>query len=316
MSNKSKIVNFLSQANWKAFLFFTSFTFLLWLILQFTKTHKVEYEIRIEFIDVPVREVLSVKEVKLSSTMQQSGFYLFKKQFTDSKVSLPLSRLIKKDSSYVFQSSLFNSEIADQLMLASDEFMITNAEIEIPFQTKASKKVPLLTNFKINYAKSFTSYEGIQISQDSIKIAGPSDEIATISAIETEEVILKDLIKDKSGKVSLKKSYSDAVILAFDEVEFTVEVEKFTEQSFSLPIQLKNAPEDYEVVLLPDRVMVKFQSSLEDMENINEDDFLIEGDFNSALNEASLLIPKLVKKPNKAIRIQLEPNRIEYILRK
>jgi len=112
------------------------------------------------------------------------------------------------------------------------------------------------------------------------------------------------------------KPFSDVVILEFENVNYNIEVEKFTEQSFSLPIELKNTPENYNVLLIPERVTVKFQSSLEDMENISEEDFQIECDFNSALNEISLLIPKLVNQPQKAIRIQLEPNRIEYILRK
>jgi hypothetical protein len=316
VSTKNKILKSLSQANWKAFLFFTSFTFFLWLILQFTKTHKVDYEISIILSEIPVKEVLSDNQIKLSTTIEQTGFTLFKKQFSENSISLPVSALQKKDSAYVFQSSLFVAQIASELKLSLDHFSINTKDFGIPFTIKSSKKIPLVTNVNIGYAKSFASYVGLQIDRDSIKIAGPTDVISAISSIETEEVTLDELRKDKSGKLKLMKPFSDVVILEFENVNYNIEVEKFTEQSFSLPIELKNTPENYNVLLIPERVTVKFQSSLEDMENISEEDFQIECDFNSALNEISLLIPKLVNQPQKAIRSQLEPNRIEYILRK
>lgn len=314
--NKAKIAKSFNRTNWKAILFFTIFTALLWLILQFTKVHNAEYKITIEFSEIPVKEVLSKKEIQLSTTIQQTGFSLFKKKFSENKISLPLSTLQKSDSVYIFQSNLFITQISNKLKLSTEDFNIQNTEIKIPYTTKSSKKIPLQTNVKVNYAKSYASYGGIKISKDSVKIAGPSDEISTISKIETEELMLSDLKRDKSGELKLIKPFSDAVILEFYSVKYNIEVEKFTENSFILPIQLKNSPEDYKVELIPNQVTVKFQSSLNEMENIIEDDFQIECNFESALNEASILIPKLVEKPNKAIRIQIEPNQIEYILRK
>ena len=315
-SNKSKIAQSLSQTNWKAILFFTSFTFLLWLILQFTKTHNVDYEISIEFTDVPVKEIISSKQVKLSANIQQSGFTLFKKKFSENKISIPISALAKKDSTYIFQSNLFIAQIAKSLKLSTEDFSINSKEFVIAFSEKATKKIPLHSNLKISYAKSYASYQGIQFEKDSIEIAGPLKDIEAISKIETEAVELKDLKKNLSAELSLKKPFSDEIVLEFNTVNYSIEVEKFTEQSFSLPIQLKNAPENYQVELLPDAITLKFQSSLEHMEEITEDDFEIECDFNLALDEASLLFPRLVKQPAKAIRTQLEPNRVEYILRK
>lgn len=315
-SNKSKILQSLSRTNWKAILFFTSFTFLLWLILQFTKTHKIEYVVNVEFSDVPVKEVLAIDQIKLSTTIQQTGFALFKKQFTDNTISLSLSDLQKKDSVYIFQSSQFNSQIAQKMKLSAENFSINDKQVAIPFSTKSSKKIPLQVDVKINYAKSYASYKGIEIDKDSIEIAGPSNEIADITKIETEALELKELKNNTSGKLKFLKPFSDKVILDFNELNYEIQVEKFTEKSFLIPIQLKNSPTEYKVRLIPEQINISFQSSLEDMENINVDDFQVVCDFDAALNEASLLVPKLVKQPKKAIRIQLEPNRVEYILLK
>ncbi|GGE30530.1 hypothetical protein [Psychroflexus planctonicus] len=314
--NKKKITKSLSQTNWKAILFFTTFTFLLWIILQFTKTHNVDDEISIAFSDVPVKEILSVQEIQLPINIEQTGFSLFKKQFIDGKIVFPINELQKKDSVYVFQSSLFITQIAKKLKLSTEEFSVTNKEVIIPFDVKATKKVPIHSNIEINYAKSYASYKGVQINRDSVNIAGPTNEIKGIKSIETEELILKYVRKNSSGELPLLKPFTDAVALEFDKVDYAFEVEKFSEQSFNLPIQLKNAPDNYQVELIPNSITIKFQSSLDELENINEEDFQIECNFNSALSEASILVPKLTEKPKKAIRIQLTPNRIEYILRK
>lgn len=315
-SNKNKLLQTLSKTNWKAIIFFTSFTFLLWLILQFTKTHKIDYEIKIEFSDIPVKEVLAIDQIQLSTTIQQTGFALFKKQFTDNTIHLSLNDLQKKDSVYLFQSSLFTSQIAQKMKLNVENFSINDKQVAIPFSTKSSKKIPLQTDIKVNYAKSYASYKGIEIDKDSIEIAGPINELAEINKIKTEALELKELKNNKSGKLKLLNPFSDKIIFEFDELNYEIQVEKFTEQRFLVPIELNNSPTQYKVRLIPEQISISFQSSLKDMENINVDDFQVVCDFDLALNEASLLVPKLVKQPKKAIRIQLEPNRIEYILLK
>lgn len=315
-SNKSKILNSLSQTNWKAIVFFTSFTAMLWLILQFTKIHNASYELSIEFTEIPVKEVLSKEVILLPITIQETGFALFKKRFSENNIRFPLSALEKKDSVYLFQSSLFETQIGNQLDLPLEKFSIKSKEFVIPFTTKTSKKVPIHTYIEVNYVKSYASYRGVVISQDSIDIAGPVDKIDQISEIETEKLKLNYIKTNKVGSIPLVNPFSDAVVLSFDKVDYSIQVDKFTEQSFRLPIQLKNPPENFTVELIPDQITLKFQSSLEEMENISEEDFLVECDFESALSSVSVLIPKLVNQPKKAIRIQLEPNRVEYMLRK
>lgn len=310
------IVKSITQTNWKAMLFFTSFTFLLWLILQFTKTHTIDYVISIEFSDVPVKEVLLKKEVDVTSTIKKTGFWLFKKNFMDSSIQLPVGELEKSDSVYLFQSKPLVSLISRKLDLAEADISIENKTLAIPFSIKSTKQVPIETRLKLNFSKSYASYDGVQWEMDSVKIAGPLHLLKDISSVKTADLILKNLNSKRSGELKLINPFPKEVVFEKASLGYNIHVERFTEQWFILPVQIENLPDKYQIELLPNKVEVGFQSSLEDMDDINPEDFEVVCDFNSALSKASLLIPKLKKQPKKAIRIQLQPNQIEYILRK
>lgn len=315
-STKKAIVDSLRKTNWKAILFFTSFTFLLWLILQFTKTHTVNYPIRIQFKDIPVKQVLQVNEINLSATIKQTGFKLFKKKFTSATVQIAITELPQRDAEYIFKSNLYLSEIALQLNIPEDDLLIKNEEINLPFSIKSTKKIPIIFNVELSYAKSYASFKGIQFEMDSVQIAGSVDELSSISNIKTEVLQLQNIKEDISGELPLVTSFSENTALETPRVGYRIEVEKFSEQQFTIPIQLINAPDDFIVDLLPHEVTVKFQSSLRQLDDIEAADFEVVCDYSEALNKANILIPKLIKKPKSTIRIKIEPNRLEYILRK
>lgn len=314
-STKNSILEQLKKTNWKAIVFFTSFTFLLWLILQFSKTHTVTYKIDVEFEDIPVKEILQVEHIQLSASIKQTGFNLFKKQFTNSAISISMAEVPKNDSVYVFRSSVFAAQIANQLQISTEDLLIKNEEVAIPFSNKSTKKVPIRFNVEVSYATSFASYRGIQFDMDSIQIAGAEDVLSSIDEVETERLQLQKLKNNTSGKLILVNPFSDAVAFENLFVNYNLQVEKFSEQKFSVPVQLINTPDEFMVDLIPDEVVVKFQSSLTAMDEIEVEDFEVICDYKSALQQAYILVPKLNKKPKTAIRIQIEPNRIEYILR-
>lgn len=316
LSTKNRLTESIQKTNWKAILFFTSFTFLLWLILQFTKTHTVNYPIRIVFEDIPVKEILEKEEVILSASIKQSGFSLFKKQFTTPIVYISLAELTKVDSVYSFQSSVYIAQIVEQLTIPQEDLVIKNEEVIIPFSIKSTKKVPIHFNVNLSYAKSYASYQGIQFETDSVKIAGTLEEIATITKVETEMLELENLRNDASGELNFITSFTESIALDKLNVEYNIKVDKFSEKQFSIPVQLINAPSEFDVNLIPNEVTVHFQSSLEELDGIEADDFEVVCDYSAALEQAFIVVPRLVKKPTFAIRVKIEPNRIEYILRK
>lgn len=314
--SQSKLIKILNQANWKAFLFFTTFTSIVWLLLQFTKEHTADYQLKIILTEIPVKEILSSKEVMVDVSVQQTGFALLKNQLSNKQIKLPVNALEKNSTFYVFDGNKFKNQIANELNLKNEDFIILSEKIQLQFSLKSSKVVPIRVPISISYAASFASYKGIEFSEDSVSIAGDANQLKDIRYIDTEDLVLKNLKTNQSGTIKLINPLPALISLEFESVKYMVEVEKFTEREFSIPVQLKNTPEEYQVSLFPDEIKVKFQSSVDDMEQINQDDFEIECDFKESLPEAAMLIPKLINAPEKAIRIRMSTQQVEYVLRK
>ncbi|GGE21685.1 hypothetical protein [Psychroflexus salis] len=317
MTKKTNIFsNAFETANWKAILFFTSFTFLLWLILQFSKEHKIDLELKVQFVDVPVNEILDKNQILLNTSLTETGFKIFKKELSKNTILIPISSLEKNEYFYTFKSSMFLSQVANQVDVSPTNINIEDVQYNLPYALKATKKVPIHFNANVSYAKSFSSYKGIQLSKDSIEIAGPKQIISSIKSIKTKKIALQELKANHKGEFELINPNPNLISLETKLMNFQIRVEKFTEISFTIPLQLKNSPEDYLVELIPEHVKLSFQTSIINAQLITEDDFAVVVDFNRALKKAYTLVPKLQKSSAKAIRVSIEPNQVEYVLRK
>ena len=317
MSKKTNyFVNVFEATNWKAITFFTSFTFILWLILQFSKEHQIDYTIKIDFMDIPINEIVEKKSISLTSSINETGFKIFQKEFSNKAVSISLSKLDKNDDHYIFDVSLFASQIAEQLNVSSKNFNIENDRYRLPFAEKSIKKVAISLNEKVEFSNAYASYSGITLSKDSVEIAGPKNAISSIETINTKELVLENLKKDRKGKIELINPKPESISLENEDIDYTIKVEKFTEMSLNLPLKLINSPDDFKVELIPQTVNLKFQTSIENADLFDEEDFLIVCDFNDAIKNAYIIVPKIKKTPSQAIRLELDPNQIEYILRK
>jgi YbbR domain-containing protein len=317
MSKKTNyFLNVFEATNWKAITFFTSFTFVLWLILQFSKEHQIDYSLNIEFTDIPINEIVEKKSISLTSSLNETGFKIFQKEFTNKTITISLSKLEKYDDHYIFDVSLFASQIAEQLNVSSKNFNIENNRYRLPYAEKSIKKVAVNLNQKLEFSNAYASYSGVILSKDSIEIAGPKNAIRNIEAIESKQLSLTNLKKDEQGEIKLINPKPDLISIEKEYVDYTIQVEKFTEISLNLPIKLINSPDEYKVELIPQTVNLKFQTSIENADLFDEEDFLVVCDFNNAIENAYIIVPKIKKSPDKAIRLELDPKQIEYILRK
>lgn len=105
--------------------------------------------------------------------------------------------------------------------------------------------------------------------------------------------------------------------LVYDEskVEMTVSVDRFSEEVFSLPVILQNAPLNSVLKFFPSTVKVIFSAPLNDLKDISPQDFTIGIDYKRLNEDKNQALIELFDAPVRAQNIRWEPKTVEYLIR-
>jgi hypothetical protein len=94
-----------------------------------------------------------------------------------------------------------------------------------------------------------------------------------------------------------------------------VEVDRFSERSFLLPIETDNLPPDKVYKFFPNHVTVTFLAPLKQLKNISQDDFKL-GVNPSDLNTINAKIQlNVLSAPENIINLRWDPKEVDYLLR-
>ena len=91
----------------------------------------------------------------------------------------------------------------------------------------------------------------------------------------------------------------------------------FAEKEFNIPIELINQPEGVKVKLFPPKTKVRATIPMSVIGNIRVSDFRLIADYNQILNGQTQKLELFIqKKPSGVKQIILEPNEVNYLIRK
>lgn len=302
------------KTNVKSFFFFLFFSSLIWLIVQFSEQHTEILNIPVYYENYPKDKLIEDEKSDLEIRVQQTGFQLAWLKMFRPEVRIDLTEL-PADSSFLKYSILENYyELAKKIPVDMNKAEFLEKEIRIPYHLKSTKLVPLISNIKINYAPGYASEEKLTLLTDSIQISGSQSVLDSTEQVYTQKKSFKEVNADLLEKVKVKAPKD--INLYQDEVYFRIKVERFTEKQMEIPIEVINAPPGIKVSLYPASIDVNFKVSLARYNQIEELDFRIVCDYKDLQEDQKFFIPRVLEKPESIQALQLNPRKIDYIIKK
>ena len=162
------------------------------------------------------------------------------------------------------------------------------AEINFSFEKVNSKVVPVKTNVSLSFMQQYELDGDITVFPDSIKVYGAKKSIDTIHAVYSKPLEKKKLRNPFSDKVELIPIRN--VVFSNESVEISGEVEKFTEQTISIPIKLLNVPNGQVVDLMTEKVSLTFLIGMSKVQSYYPSDFEAIVDFEKLAANGSVPI--------------------------
>ena len=300
----------------KLFLLFLILASIFWVLTKFSREFTASMIAKVDYTDLPKTAVLAKDNAsEINFDMTANGFeilfYKFKKPTLNIRVEDYYTE--KKDS-----FNISRNELLRKLSGSFNKYMeVKNLSpdlLNVKLDPIVLKKVVVEANTDISFKDGFKPIDGFILKPDSIIISGPKARLKNIDTVYTEVVSLKDIEKNISETVKIKSPSDDIVALDPTQINFQWAVSEFSQGQFTLPVEVVNLPPGMELKLVPDRITVSFDISVDDFATVSSDSFRVICDYSKRNKEENFMLPILAKQPAGTVNVFFQPKKVDYFV--
>ncbi|MFL5753997.1 MAG: YbbR-like domain-containing protein [Bacteroidia bacterium] len=294
-----------------------------WVINALNRNYTRTISIPVKFINLPKNKVLASElpksiQAEIKTTGAKLLFILFKERLREVVIDVGAQTRRKKGNLVAISTSLSVGSLSKLLNTEVELVKVKPDSIYFNYGKSYQKVVPVKPDLSVNFDPLFNYTDKVKITPSFITVSGDSALLGLIDSISTERIVLNKLNQNISQTALLvvPEEYASRVALSADAVTLNINVDKFTESSLEVPVQVLNLPKEYQVKTFPDKVTVKFQVSMGEYERIVSSDFKIVVNYKSISPLRNKLPVEAVSYPPGIKITKIYPEKVEYIVRK
>ena len=326
---EDNIKKFLSEKNIKAdrrlmvFLFFVVLSTIFWFLNQLEEEYETDIALPIRYSEFPKDKILvSDLPDHFDLRVKAHGFKLL--EYKISNKFLPysinvnsLTLRIHSESSYVklyALTRLLKDDVERKLSSELEIVSISPDTLYFDFAERVFKKVPIVSQLNPIPTTQYMVQGDIQFTPDSVTISGANPIVDTINQVYTKKLDILDLKEIYEDEVKLEKIKN--VDFSEDEVDVNINVEKFTEGSQNIKLNVINVPDSLILRTFPNNITVNYFVTLSYYDKVLPQLFEAVVDYNSIDNQKNKLDVEIVNQPEYIQTLRYNPKSVEYIIEK
>jgi len=306
------------------FFFFLLLSILFWFLTVLNKDYNTLLSYPLRYVRIPEELVLMNDAAeRLDLNVKARGFTLLRL-----KMQSRLSPLSLDVNSFSLESVLGESPIVLYLVTTmvvdrlqqqlTSEIKINSVfpdTLMLQLTERYTKKISVKLNLDLEFERQYMQVDKLKIMPDSVTVSGPKNIIDSLSEICTFPEKLTGLKKNISLALNLEPI--DKVEFSVKEVTVNVPVEKFTEESIEIPIQVINIPDSLFLRTFPASIEITYRVGLSDYEKVSEHMFMAVIDYSAKGSSiGNKLVVELIKVPEYLQVTNFYTKNVEYIIEK
>ena len=305
------------KASAKTFSFFLIFSAVVWVLVQFSKTYTQLIEIPVNYVNAPLDKSLSDERPDhVDLQLQDNGFSIYYFKIFNPKLNIDLSQANEANGKLVYTLQNHLSDIEQQLRIDFENSLIVQEQIVVPFQFKKEKMLKVEPKIEVSYAVGFSAENPVILKPDSVKVSGPEKIIDSIETVYTKAIKLNKVNQDLNGSVNIDTTGLGALSFYENSVKYFQKVEKFTEGSAEIPLEVINVPESLNLAYFPKSVIVYYQVNLKQFESVSAADFRVVCNYKNINKGDDYMIAQIVEKPDFINNVRLNERRIQFVIKR
>lgn len=306
------------------FLFCLLLSTFFWFLASLSKQYVTTLNASLTYSELPENFILTDSPPEqISLIVNGSGFDLLGEQMSLNRkvilVDLDKAKTLGTLNRYFIPTKLLKDKIVSNLNSGIEFMDIVEDTLFLKTEKRLSKEIKVQPKVDLKFEKAYKQRGAIKVIPEIVRISGPEEFIDSINHIYTE-ILKKDKLKDTTTvtvKIDLPKNINGVAVLP-TEVEVFIPVEKYTEKVLILPIrhEFVNNTSAGELQTFPDQVEIAVLLPLSKFNNVDASLLKATVRYGEGENHKKKLDVHIDGLPNYGILTKVEPERVEYILKK
>jgi hypothetical protein len=278
-----------------------------------TKSYSYSTQITLKIVDIPAQIAIENPEVKIPLELEAIGFRLWVYNITKKKIEVSYDRFEIRQQDLVLNTNGLKQELLNTGDFTSKNITFLEDKVMVSYYEKDTKTVAVHSNISYDFADGYNTLEPIRLEPDSVVVSGSSKDLNAITFVDTEKKSINAINQNQEGTVNLI-SDNPAISLSTQKVDYYLNVEKFSENSVMVDIEMINVPDSIKLNIFPAEVKVSFLVSLKSFEKVSKEDFKVVCDYNKRFPKEAVIIPELIIKPDNIKNAKMHSSKVDYLL--
>lgn len=286
-----------------------------WMFTKMAHQYESTLNVNVNFTVPEGKILVSPPPEKIRARLTAGGWDLFFRHLRGlgNSVTIPLSA----NPTQVISTRLQEIYIEEAL---KERYSVENKSLEnitLQIDDSASRKIPIELIRNIRLAPQYQLTDSVMVKPDSILMTGPLSLIKNFKTWYTQSLDLNEVDETINVEVPVQIHENSQIRFYPTEVTCNIGVEHFTEKTFEVPIKTIGTGGNQNIILFKRTVDVTCTIGLSKYEDIVAEQFEVVVDFSDIdLSTQTFAPAKIIKQPSEVRNARINPQEIEFYLKK
>lgn len=283
----------------------------LWLSVKLVQPYQTQLQQPVAYRNLPPRlQLASPLPNTLGVTYQGRGHRLAAKALTIRRDTL----VVDVSTEAIRRGFLVTAQLRNTL--SADDYLrvihLTPDTLALAFEQRIVKRVPVQARLDAQLADGYLPTAPLHLLPDSVQLLGTARQLANIRAWPTMPEVRTNLSSDLTVRLALQTDPS--LVVSPPEVEATLHVAKFTEDSVQVRVRTVGLPPGQLLRLQTHTVTLRCRVPFQLAGSLRPEQFEVVVDLHDLDPAAQVLVPRVVRMPPFVRDIRLEPHFLRFVL--
>ncbi|RPH32874.1 MAG: hypothetical protein EHM93_07455 [Bacteroidales bacterium] len=305
------------------FLFFLIVSTIIWYLSKLSHEYSTTMAYPIRYENLPKGKVLVGEPPRrIQLRVKAFGYTLLKEKM--SAALSPIELDLGKHLSQSFEGSKVKQFILTYRLRNSivkqfgSEILLEGIEpdtLYVELSDMVNKMVRIHPQVEVDYEQQYMASGDLTLEPDSIAISGPKSVIDTIKLVNTKQVKFKNLNQRVLERIQIIPI--NQVTFSTRSVTLSIPVEKYTEITIKVPVDIENQPDSVKLMFIPKTIDVKCNVVLSKYFILKPIMFRAVVNYNLISNSLTKKMKvRIVAVPDFVNLVDFSPKYVEYIIEK
>ena len=296
------------------YLVFVIISFAFWAILSLNNLIQDNYKVRFRITGIP-QGVTMINDYprEFNVTVKNNGYVLLKYMIGDNpEITVDFKEYANGNGQILISRQELEDMLVAEFGSGTSIVSFSPESLSIKYTSLPGKKVPveICGDYVANF--QYVVNGEIVAVPDSVTIYSDAGNLSAINKVRTEKIISRNLTDSLYVKIAIQNIKDVRAVP--DSVDVMIPVEPLVTKRSSIPVIVKNLPENVSVVVFPSSVQVSYLLPMSLYNDRLDDKFEASVDYGDIQGNKAKLPVRIEIAPEIYQNIQLETDSVEYVI--